>query len=327
VPSSIAYMLKRMRRTLLSLATIFTLVTAASSVRAQAENRTENRAEAATRFDEGTKAFESGDFRRAAESFDVAYRLAPNVDTLWNAARAWHRAGETARAATLYARYLRDAPPTASDRAAATAQLAALSPKLARIEVHGDDLRDLRIDAVPSEDRVVYVSRGAHVVSATVGGKAMRKDQQVGAGDVVSVVFDEASLPPSPPEAHPPLPAPGAFPRDPAREPEPGQARHKGWSPWVFAGGAFLTSVAVGFTIASGVDTLDALSAFNAKGTQSNLSSGTSKQLRTNVLLGTSVGLGALTAATGIWLVDWHPGVAHVEVGITPVGGGVRWGF
>jgi hypothetical protein len=272
-------------------------------------------------FGEGTKAFEAGDFRRAAQAFEAAYRLGPNTDVLWNAARAWHRAGESARAATLYARYLRDAPPEAPDRAAATAQLASLTPKVARIEFHGPDSEELMIDDVACEDRVVYVSRGSHVMRARVFGRPVEKNQQVEAGDVVSVVFDAqgprgatgAEASPSPATSRPAADVP--------------RSRHRGVSPWIFASSAALTGVAVAFTIASGVDTDNALTTFNAQRTEGNLSIGQGKQLRTNVLLGTSIGLGAWTAASGIWLVDWHHGQDHAALGLLPGGGEVRWSF
>jgi len=283
-----------------------------------------SRAEAAARFEEGTKAFEAGDFRRAAEAFEAANRTAPNSDTLWNAARAWQRAGEAARAATLYSRYLRDAPPAAADRAGATAQLAALSPKLARIEVHGDDMTDLAVDDVPCEDRVSYVNRGAHVVTATVRGARQRKDQQVEAGDVVSVVFEAPATSPGAVPSPPLLPtARTPLPRGPERASSP----HKGWSPWVFASGAALPGVAVGFTIASGVDTDNALTTFKTQGTSEDLSSGQAKQLRTNILLGASLGIGAMTAVAGIWLTDWHVGGQRIQVGVEPARGEVRWTF
>jgi hypothetical protein len=299
-----------------ALAHVLALLLATIPARAQPENRATNRVEAAARFEEGTKAFEVGDFRRAAEAFDAADRLAPNPDALWNAARAWHRAGEAARAATLYARYLRAAPPDATDRGTATTQLATLSPRLARIEVHGEGIVQLTIDDTPCEDRILYVSRGAHVLTATVRGKPMRKEQQVEAGDVVSVVFEppgaESTL------AEPPRVEPTPKPANPPR---------KGWSRWVAVSGIVLTSIAVGLTIASGVDTDNALTKFEEQGSQDNLSSGQSKQLRTNILLGTSIALGGATAAAAIWLVDWHPGDHHVQVGLEPARGAVRWSF
>jgi len=75
------------------------------------------------------------------------------------------------------------------------------------------------------------------------------------------------------------------------------------------------------------VDTDSALHAFEAQSTPSLLSSGQAKQLRTNILLGSSLALGAATAAVGIWLVDWHHGGQHVQVGFEPPRGAVRWSF
>src|SRR5580658_7681957 len=109
-----------LRRTGCALAYLVALTSVTVPCWPQQETRTTNRAEAGARFEEGTKAFDAGDFRRAAAAFEAAYRLAPNTDVLWNAARAWQRAGEAARAATLYSRYLRDAPPVAPDRGTAT---------------------------------------------------------------------------------------------------------------------------------------------------------------------------------------------------------------
>jgi len=302
-----------------ALALVLALWIVAFPARAQPDNRPGGRAEAAARFEEGTRAFEAGDFRRAAEAFDAAERLAPNPDVLWNAARAWHRAGEAARAATLYARYLRTAAPDATDRGTATTQLATLAPKLARIEVHGDGIEQLKIDDAPCEDRIVYVNRGAHILTALVGGKPVRKDQQVEAGDVLSVVLEPPVSGPAPVVD---TPAPVPTPPPPA-PPE----SHRPWPRWVAISGIVLTSAAVGLTIASGVDTDNALSKFEAQRSQDNLSSGQAKQLRTNVLLGASIALGAATGAAAIWLVDWHPTRQQVQVGLGPAGGALRWSF
>jgi tetratricopeptide (TPR) repeat protein len=307
----------------------FALVTMAAAP-SWSQDRPANRAAAAVRFDEGRKAFDAGDFRRAAEAFEAAYGLAPNPDVLWNAARAWQRAGEAAHAATLYSRYLRDAPPGAPDRGTATSELGVLATRLARVEIHGDSITDLTIDDLPSQDRVLYVSRGSHVVTAVVAGKPARKEAQVEAGDVVSIVFDAPPAPAARSDGSP-RSEPAAVP---AREPHTVEAAHdsnrpthKTWSPWVFAGGAVLTSVALGLTIASGVDTDNALNKFNSNSTESNLQNGQAKQLRTNILLASTLGLGALTAAAAIWLVDWHGEGQHVQAGFELPGGAVRWTF
>ncbi len=259
------------------------------------------RAQAARQFEQGSRAFDRGDFVHAAEAFELAYRLMPHVDSLWNAARARQRADELPRAATLYARYLREAPVDARDRNVATAQLVSLAARLGCIEVHGSGVEQLAVDEHPSEERIIYVSPGAHVVRAVVGGALVQQTPELAAGDVVGLVFE--------------APAPAVSPVvTPAPQVEhstldlqsPPPASRGGVSPWFVAGGSVLTGLAVTATIASGLSTFSALDAFNARPTASNLATGESMQARTNVLLGISVGLGVMTVATTIWLVDWH---------------------
>ena len=84
----------------------------------------------------------------AADAFEEANTLAPHPAPLWNAARARQKAGENARAANLYARYLRDAPADAPNRADATTALASVAPKLGRLEVGDASAQDLQIDGV-----------------------------------------------------------------------------------------------------------------------------------------------------------------------------------
>ena len=116
------------------------------------------------------------------------------------------------RAATLYAKYLREAPPDARDRDLAAVQLARLAPRLGCIEVHGSVIEQLSVDERPSEDRFIYVSPGAHVVRAVVAGALMQQTPEVSAGDVVALVFE-----PPPPStlrrSRPARPGPGSPPR------------------------------------------------------------------------------------------------------------------
>jgi hypothetical protein len=79
--------------------------------------------------------------------------------------------------------------------------------------------------------------------------------------------------------------------------------------------GGILTGVGVLLTVASGIDTLSQRSAFDKDRSQENLDSGKAKQLRTNILLGTTVTIAALTGACAIWLVDWRGTDRSVEVG------------
>jgi hypothetical protein len=209
---------------------------------------------------------------------------------------------------------VREAPADARDRAVATTQLVKLAARLGCIEVHGAGVEQLFVDDHPSDERVIYVSPGAHVVRAVVGGVALQQTPRLAAGDVVGVVF----------EAPAPAPAPVTVPARPAPRPEssivdtppPSSPRRRGVSPWLVVGGGVLTGLAVTATVVSGLSTLSALNAFTARPTASNLATGESMQTRTNVLLGISVGLGMATAATSIWLVDWRWGArSDVRVG------------
>jgi hypothetical protein len=281
-----------------------------------------SRAQAAQQFEEGTTTFDRGDFAHAADAFERAYRLAPNTDVLWNAARARQLADDLPRAATLYARYLREAPADARDRSVAAALLVNLAARLGRIEVHGTGIEQLVVDERPSEDDIIYVSPGAHIVRAVVAGALLQQTPVLRPGDVLGLVFEAPFVSAEPDRARQP------YRSAPATRAVPAPSRSDGVSPWFVAAGGMLTGVAVATTIASGLSTLAARDVFNASPTASNLAKGQTMQARTNVLLGVSIGLGIMTTATAIWLVDWrradHGGV-RIGIGGTRVD--AEWRF
>jgi hypothetical protein len=284
------------------LAAIFGIVTASASVAFAAPDSV---AEAKAAFVEGQKAFRTGDFRHAAESFEAAYKAAPHPDALWNAARAWHRADEKAKAANLYARYLKSAPPNAKDRNSATEAMKELSVQLARLEIHAVDLTDVRVDGQPlGEDLTVFVTPGAHVIEAKAGERAVRQEQTATAGAVISV----ALVAPPPEEKTPPPPPPS---------PPPAEESH-GISPAFFVTGCVITAVGAGLTVFSGIDTLHTKSEYDANPSQDLLNSGNGKQTRTNVFLAATLGVGALTGATGIFFTDWGKKPDALKVGVGP---------
>ena len=256
----------------------------------------DDRKAAAALFGEGQKAYNAGDFRHAAESFEKAYARAPRLAPLWNAARAWHKAREYARAANLYAKYLKLAPSNAPDRNSATAAMRDLEPRLARLEIHAASFESVTVDGAPVEDvddhgtAVVYVTPGAHAVEGTAHGQKAHEKPDVPAGSSSSVVLQ---LPDAPVAVVAPVPQP---------KPEP---THSGWSPVVVAVGGGLTAVGLGLTIWSGLDTLAQRQTFESSQTQQNLDDGRSKQLRTNVFFGVTLGVAALTTVAAIFFVDW----------------------
>lgn len=263
----------------------------------------EERKLAAKDFAEGDRQFKEGDYRGAALSYERAYHRVPHHSALWNAARSWHRAGELAKAANLYAQYLREAPLNARDRNNAQKALNELSNKLARLEIHASDVTDVKVDGTPITATSLFVTPGEHVVEGqTKNGSTVRQPQTVQAGDVVSV-----ALVPPPPAPSPPPPAAEATP-----PPAPPRATH-GWSPIVVYFEGAVTLALTGITIWSGLDTLQQKYAFDRNPTQDNLDVGKQKETRTNLLIGASAAAGAITALTALFLVDWHAGMAGDE--------------
>ena len=288
----------------LGLGVLLVVLLAPRLARADGESDADRKA-AAKLFAEGHKAYVSGDYRHAAESFEAAYRRAPRLPPLWNAARAWQKGGELVHAANLYASYLRKAPPSAPDRNSATSSLRDLETKLGRLEIHAAELTDLKLDgaAIDLEDQepsslTVYVSPGSHVVEGQHGGKPVQQTASAVAGSSTSVVLlapKEVVAPPPPP---PPPPA-----------------KRSGWSPVVVAVGGGVTAVALGFTIWSGLDTLSQRNAFDLAPTQANFDEGKSRELRTNVLIAVTAGVGLLTGLAAIFFVDWK---GHAEQSTPP---------
>jgi len=327
MPGALLHMHPRARvlAAVLSLATpIVAQVVAEGAAEAQpgATATAEDRKQAAKDFAEGDRAFKEGDFRHAAESYEHAYHRVPHYSALWNAARSWDHAGEPARAANLYSRYLREAPPRARDRNSAQRLLRALSNRLARLEIHATDVTDVRVDDAPVDGPSVYVTPGAHVVEGKASdGTAVRQSSDVQAGDVMSVALvpaaaggAAASASPSPAPANAAPPASATAPAgttDEAQSEEPHSSSSRHWSPvFVYFGGA-VTLALGGITIWSGIDTLQQKDAFDKNPTQSNLDSGKTKELRTNVLIGATAAVGVVTAVTALFLIDWKGGGNH----------------
>lgn len=244
---------------------------------------------AAHHFADGQKAFAAGDYPHAGDEFEAAYRDRPHHAPLWNAARSWQRAGEEIRAANLFARYLREAPANAPDRDQANASLRALTARLGRIEPHAAGVEKLRLDGKIVDAPVVYVAPGEHVAEGEDNGVRVRKVVSVRAGEQVSVTV---------------TPNPTLGPPKSGLLTEPAPSR-KPLTPILPAIGGVLTAVVGGFTIASGLDTVSKRDAFLDAKTQDRLDSAFSSQSRTNVLLGTTIGLGVVTAVVAVFFTEW----------------------
>jgi hypothetical protein len=277
----------------------------------------EARREAAKAFTEGTRAFAAQDYELAARRFDEADHLAPHPNAVWNLARALEHAGHAARAADAYARYLREAPPDAHDRDAATHALDQLEPTLLRIDVRAPGFDAVLVDDRPVEGSSAYEDPGHHVVEGHAGDKVVRADADGDAGAVVAITLALPSTGPVPspsPEPTPtPAPAPAPSPPPapaPAPVPVTSSSSH-GWSPVVFWVSAGVTAAVLGTAIGLGVDTLsfrNGTYANDPAGPQqlADYNDGVGRMTRTNVMFAIAGAGAAFTAVTAIWLTDWH---------------------
>ncbi|MFO0741836.1 MAG: hypothetical protein U0270_38425 [Labilithrix sp.] len=263
-------------------------------------------------FIRATREFGAGDFRAAAQDFEEAYRLKPHHDPLWNAARSWQRAGESVRAANLYARYLRLAPAGTKDRDTATSALTELSAKLGKITAHSSGPTELKVDDQPNDPDGLYVTPGEHVVSGLHEGKPVRKSVTLSAGQTLSVTLE------------PPPPPPTIVVAPPPARPERPPGFHLPWI--VVAVGGALTLGAAGVTVWSGLDSRTKRNEFRDRyddgtATQDELDDGKATQTRTNVLIGVTAGLAALTGISALF-VDWG-GSSKASLAVQPSLGGL----
>jgi hypothetical protein len=280
----------------------------------------EPRAAAKREFVAGDAAYAKGDFTAAAGHFEAAYGLAPHPAALLNAAQAWEAAKNYARAANLYAKYLREAPSDAAPRTTASSSLKNLAPKVAELDITANGLTDLAVDDHPTEGAVVYVEPGHHYAYGRKGDRIARIDIDVAAGSVTPVTLPPPTDLPAPtltPEAAPtPTPTPTPTPPPTLTPPPP----HHRLPPWVVYLGSGLTALGLAATIWSGAETAQFKSdVYDPAPTAANLTAGLMRERRTNILLGVTVGVAATTGAFALWLVDWHrKDGSRVGLGVLP---------
>lgn len=264
-------------------------------------------------FERGEKAYTQGRFNDAGAAFEEAFHYVPHPAALWNAARAYKKGGNLARAANVYALYLEKAPPDAADRKGAQSDLDQLSKKLGRLEIFAPDASDLLIDDKPARAGIVYVNPGTHVISGIVGAKSLSRVQSVDAGATahVALVAEDA--------AKPEQPGPSADTPPSASSAEPLNLRVL--PPAAAYAGAGVTAGALALTIGFGINTLSARADFDTAPTQDKLDAGRSKQKITNVFLGTTIALGTLTGAAALFFTDWTGKNGRaVQAGLHPSG-------
>ncbi len=256
---------------------------------------------AAKKFRSAESAYAKKDFARAALEFEESYAIVPHPDALLNAIEAWESAGNVLAAARACQRLKRDSPMTANAQAAEE-KLKGLLTRLAQVNLSiVGEASQLQIDAIAVETGINIVEPGEHLITARLAGEPFEKRVNVGPGGTLEVVV-QAGLDQSLPK----------LPRTKATSP---------WEPPLhtafFTSAATLTVASGALLIWSGVDTLETKSAFDDAPSQGLYDEGRSKEVRTNVLIGTTSVLAALAIVSGVF-TDWDGKPAVVTAVVAP---------
>jgi hypothetical protein len=260
---------------------------------------------AARAFSDGQTAQLEGDYDHAAQSFELAYSNAPSKEALRSAIRARQLAGQLARAATLaellLVKYADDPPSTKL----ANDVLAEARPKLGRVTVTCAPRCALAIGgramSLPAaETQVVYVAVGRQTLEATFD------DARTATREIAAVAGADTGVhlvPPAPTAAPGQVapPSPVATVKRARTEP----AAPRGLPRIVPLTGAAVAAALAGVGVWSGLDTNKAHDVYVKNPTHDAFTAGQSKQLRTNILFGSAIAVGAATAAVAIWWTRW----------------------
>jgi len=317
------------------------LAVGATEVRAGDAPDAEAVRRAAAQFDEGARAYRQNHFEQAAPHFEAAFEAVPSARALRMSIKARARAGQKARAATLAALAKQRYPDDEKTLALANETIEGAEDDLHRLDVTCSSACVLAagsrsVAGTARKSWVLYLKPGRVTVSASFvdGSGGDRQVISTRAGGDNSLRFQPgvkpaaASAPSGEPadaagdHAADPVgdpPAPDA-PADGGGQPrgnEPDDSESSSWinSPGVFVGALVATAAVGAVTAWSGVDTInnpgaDAVrEACAGKGTDCpEYREGLDKQLRTNVLIGATAGVGALTIIIAIFVTDWGGG-------------------
>ncbi len=296
-----------------------------------ASSQTGDVAAAAAAFQEGQRLQLGREYARAAEMFELADGAAPSPAALRSAIRNHLAAGQRARAASLALRaQTRDAADPQSVALAAEVQ-ASEGPQLARVSVRCTPACTLSVDgrAVSSQTAAAhafYADPGPRALEIVWGpGRTRSRPLTLAAGQQTELELEAPPEPPTPPPTPPPAPVIVVTPPPPAPIQVAPEAPPRPLSPVIFAVGAGLTAVSAGLLLWSGLDTLEARDAYVQSPSEAGYNDGVSREVRTNVLLGTTLGLGVATAVVGVFFTRWRARPATPT--LTPTAGGVSLGL
>lgn len=292
-------------------------------------------------YDRGTRAYRRGDYETAAREYAAADALSTNPVALQAALDAAVLADDPVLGEELLDR-AREAPRTNGLALTMLTAQRKFARRTGRIHVAcaGAGACIASVDgAAVDPAKPVIVRVGAHTVIVDSGGTATTRDVTVGPDEVIEVAPEAGQGAATAPVTAPApetttaagtaagtAAAPGAAS---APASTGGEKRH-GISPVWFYVGMAATGIAGVATVVSGADTAEQHSTFVAQCGGSSppqnckvlKADGLSAQTRTNVLIGVTAGLAALTGVT-LLFVRWH----DTRVGMSPVGASLTGTF
>ncbi|MEM7139315.1 MAG: hypothetical protein AAF500_22275 [Myxococcota bacterium] len=281
----------------------------------------EHRAEAADAYDQGTSAYLNGEYEKAAQWFERAFRLVPTSAALVQAIRSYSKAGNAIQAANLGLVLKQEYPKDTRALKTARAAIRTAEAQAVKVVTRCDRECTLELDGALIENQSFFVSPDVdHSIKAgfDTGEASSMVRGEAGSTKHVSLA---APLPPPPP----PVPR------------------------WAFFSSLGATAALGAITIWSGLDANRGVDAFEAAARTANspgindngspspadqaealLTDGQQKERRTNILIGLTAGMAAGTAVMGIF-TNWknesrEPTARRIEpaVGVTNRGGAVK---
>ena len=289
--------------------------------------------EAAEPHQKARAAFAKNDYATAAAAFEEAYRAKPHPATKYNAALAWEKANEPARAADAFESALESEGLDADRARAARTRLAVLKPMLGYVFVATPLGANVSVShvtraAVPAR---FHLAPGAHrLVFERRDGTRAERDVVLKAGVATTVevegTSDAAAQRPAEPSATPaPATVPLAPTSPPTRETTTTTCSSCTWG-WVALGTGV---VAAGAGAYFGVQTLSAKSDFDDSGKTD--ADAHDRALTHRALANVSFGVAAVAGGVGIYLLltgsESKPKAASVSLGVNPSGFSGKWSF
>ncbi len=280
--------------------------------------------QAAEQFDAGVIAYKQRDFEGAASRFEAADAAVPGPKSLRQAIRARLEAGHGARAATLAAQAIERYPGDEPTIKLAKETIAKVEPTVQKLNIScaSPCVLALGTRSVPGESNTrwtVYVDPGKTAIGASFFGGSSSAPQELTAtaGKSSDFRFEPEERKATPKPTIVPIPgsdkAPAvvdAPPETPSGDVVP--KKSSGIHPAAFIAAGVATLGLGGVTVWSGLDTknnpgVDAVKAQCAGQGETcpAYQEGRKKQTRTNIFIGATAGVGAITVVLAI-LTNWR---------------------